>query len=347
MRFRTISLRTGDDDRHATAAARSNNGLGPSLGGYTFADVNRDTAGARDGTPDPVLVTRLLQDQVPELAGRQVRQSPAVGSSNWVFRVGDGHAVRLPRSDAYAVDLLTEARWLPCLSPLLKTPVPNVEFLAEPSALFPRPWTLVTWLPGENPKKLDAAGQMRLARSLGRFMLNLHDLDTFGLDPGAQRWGYRAGEPVNPTIDAWVEDAAQQLAGLFDPSQVRKAWRRLREVPAASGPPCWVHTDLSTENLLVAPDGQLVGVVDFGGLGIGDRSVDLLYAWSMFDQPAREVLRSEAQADEPTWRRARAWAFVGPGLSTICSYRDSMPARTETLITMVEAVSEEVGVPLR
>ncbi len=276
-----------------------------------------------------------------------MRQSHAVGSSNWVFRVGDGHAVRLPRSDAYAVDLLTEARWLPRLSLSLETPVPDVELLAEPSVLFPRPWTLVTWLPGENPRELDPAEQMRLARSLGRFMWNLHDLDTFGLEAGARRWGYRAGEPVNETIDAWVEDAAQQLAGLFDPTQVRKAWRRLREVPAASGAPCWVHTDLSTENLLVAPDGQLVGVIDFGGLGIGDRSVDLLYAWSMFDEPAREELRSEAQADEATWLRARAWAFVGPGLSTICSYRHSMPARTRTLIRMVEAVSEDVGVPLR
>jgi aminoglycoside phosphotransferase (APT) family kinase protein len=261
--------------------------------------------------------------------------------------VGDDHAVRLPRSDAYAVDLRTEARWLPRLSPLLDTPVPDVTFVAEPSDLFPRPWTLVTWLPGENPNELEPAEQLRLARGLGRFMRNLHDLDTFGLEAGAQQWGYRAGEPVNDSIDAWLEDAARQLAGLFDPSQVRKAWRRLREVPAASEPPCWVHTDLSTENLLVAPGGQLVGVVDFGGLGIGDRSVDLLYAWSMFDQPAREVLRTEACADEATWRRARAWAFVGPGLSTICSYRDSMPARTRTLIRMVEAVSEEVGVPLR
>lgn len=110
--------------------------------------VAHDMAGARGGTPDPGLVSRLLQEQRPELAGRPVRPSHAFGSSNWVFRVGDGHAVRLPRSDAYAVDLLTEAQWLPRLSPLLDTPVPDVEFLAEPSALFPRPWTLVTWLSG-------------------------------------------------------------------------------------------------------------------------------------------------------------------------------------------------------
>ena len=101
------------------------------------------------------------------------------------------------------------------------------------------------------------------------------------------------------------------------------------------------------ENLLATPDGDLAGVIDFGGLSVGDRSVDLLYAWSMFDEPAREVLRSESEADEVTWLRARAWAVVGPDLLSIENYRHSMPNRTAKLTKMVEAVAEEVGVSLR
>lgn len=67
----------------------------------------------------------------------------------------------------------------------------------------------------------------------------------------------------------------------------------------------------------------------------------------MFDEPAREVLRLEAETDEVTWLRARAWAFVGPGLLTIQNYRESMPDRTARLTKMVEAVAAEVGVTLR
>ncbi len=152
---------------------------------------------------------------------------------------------------------------------------------------------------------------------------------------------------MTDVIDGWAHSAAHHLEDLFVPGQVREAWRRVRDVPPASGPPCWVHTDLSAENLLASPDGDLVGVVDFGGLGVGDRSVDLLYAWSMFDAPAREVLRAESGADEATWLRARAWAFVGPGLLTIVNYRHSMPERTARLTRMVEVVAEEVGVSLR
>ncbi len=297
--------------------------------------------------PDAGLVVRLLREQFPALAGHDVRPSPASGSSNWVFRVGDEDAVRLPRSDAYTADLLTEARFLPRLAPHLAVPVPEVRFLAEPSALFPRPWTVVTWVPGEPPGALSPPEQARLAAGLGRFMRALHAVDTLGLDSGSARWGYRAGEPVTDMIDDWADSAGQHLEGLFVPAKVREAWRRIRDVPPASRPPCWVHTDLSAENLLASPDGGLVGVVDFGGVGVGDRSVDLLYAWSMFDTSAREVLRAESDADEATWLRARAWAFVGPGLLTIVNYRDSMPARTERLTRMVEVVAEEVGVCLR
>ena len=82
-------------------------------------------------------------------------------------------------------------------------------------------------------------------------------------------------------------------------------------------------------------------------MGIGDRSVDLLYAWSMLDTSAREVLVTESGADEATWLRARAWAFVGPGLLTIAHYRHSMPDRTARLTRMVEVIAEEVGISLR
>ncbi len=84
-------------------------------------------------------------------------------------------------------------------------------------------------------------------------------------------------------------------------------------------------------------------MIDFGGLGIGDRSVDLLYAWSLLDAPARDLLRITSGADEATWSRARAWAFVGPGLVTIASHCHSMPARTERLSSMIDTIAAEVG----
>lgn len=297
--------------------------------------------------PNSELVTRLLSAQAPHLAAQTVVLSANSGSSNWVFRLGAEYAVRLPRSESYVDDLRKEATWLPRLGPELPIPVPQIVVEGEPTALFERPWTVVTWVPGELPGDQDGPEQARLASTLGRFVQRLHGLDTGDLPAGAQRWGYRCGDPVTDEIDGWADSAAHDLADLFDPGQVREAWRRLRDIPPAPEPPCWVHTDLSAENLLVGPDGDLVGVIDFGGLGIGDRSIDLLYARGLFDRPARDIFRTESCVDEATWLRARAWAFVGPGLRTLAHYRHSLPQRTARLTTMVEAVAAEVGVSLR
>ena len=276
-----------------------------------------------------------------------VRVSPASGSSNWVFRLGDALAVRLPRADTYVPDLLKEIRWLPHIAPQVVSPVPEVIASGEASQAFPRPWAVVSWMPGELPLALDEVQQARFAETLGAFLQSLHAVDTTGAPHGAEHWGYRCGEPVTDPIDDWADKAATALADLFDPAGVREAWRRLRRVPPATQPVCWVHTDLSTENILAHHDGRLAGVIDFGGLGIGDRSVDLLYAWSLLDAPARDMLRIASGSDEATWSRARAWAFVGPGLLTIASYRHSMPARTGRLTSMVDTIAAEVGVQLR
>lgn len=297
--------------------------------------------------PGPATVTAVLREQAPDLAQLPVRASATRGSSNWVFRLGDELAVRMPRTDGYAEDLRNEIRWLPWLAPRLPAPVPAVVAVGDPSRIFPRPWSVVRWLPGELPLTLDSAQQGRLAGTLGSFLRSLHDLDTEGAPAGPERRGYRCGEPVTDTIDAWADEAADELDDLFDPTAVREAWRRLRDVPPPSGPACLVHTDVSAENLLIHPDGSVAAVIDFGGLGVGDRSVDLLYAWSLFEAPSREALRAAAGVDDATWARARAWAFVGPGLLTIADYRGSMPGRTARLVAMVERVAAEVGIRLR
>lgn len=308
--------------------------------------VNKGTQEVTGSVPTEALVRELLCEQAPELAALPLRRPAESGSSNVVFRLGDELAVRLPRTPAYASDLVKEIRWLPRLAPGLSTPVPTPRFVGVPSPVFALPWSVVSWIPGRTPGDQDAGTQARLAAGLGRFVRELHRLDTGG-EPAGDGWGYRCGEPVTTTIDGWARTAISRLVDLYDPRGLAETWRRVREVPPATGVPCWVHTDLSSENVLVDDAGRLSGVIDFGGLGIGDASVDLLYAWSLFDSPARERFRREAGADAATWTRARAWAFVGPGLQTLVDYRNTMPQRTARLRRMIEAIAAEVGVRIR
>lgn len=292
------------------------------------------------------IVRRLVDEQVPELADEPLVRSAESGSSNVVFRLGQKWAVRLPRSARYARDLQKELRWLPQLHPSLSVPIPVPHHQGRPTAEFPFEWAVMSWVPGTTPDELDADAQERLAVGLGRFTRELHAIDASGLPSGIDVWGYRCGDPVTDEIDDWASSAAAELTDLYDPSRVAEAWRRIRDVPP-SEVSCWVHTDLAAENLLVSHAGDLAGVIDFGGLGVGDPAVDLLYAWGLFDPPARETLRRAARVDDATWARARAWSFVGPGLLSLAHYRDSMPTRAARLRRMVEAAAADVGVVLR
>lgn len=113
--------------------------------------------------PNPALVAQLLREQAPHLSTQPVTETRGSGSSNWVLRLGLDHAVRLPRRDSYVDDLLKEAAWLPRLGPELNVPVPEVVFLGRPSPTFPRPWTVVTWVPGELPGRQSPSEQDHLA----------------------------------------------------------------------------------------------------------------------------------------------------------------------------------------
>ncbi len=72
--------------------------------------------------------------------------------------------------------------------------------------------------------------------------------------------------------------------------------------------PVWIHSDLLPANLLVR-EGSLSAVIDFGMMGIGDPSCDLIPAWSLFTCETRVLFRHQMQVDDATWMRAMGWAL--------------------------------------
>lgn len=236
--------------------------------------VSPSEAPAADVVPQPDDITRLLREQAPRLADLPVRAIPASGSSNWVFRLGERWAVRLPRTDAHVSDLLNEVRWLPRLAAGLPAPVPRVVAVGEPSEVCPRPWIVVSWLSGDRPARLDAPAQSRFARTLGEFLCALHEVDTGGVPAGAAHGGYRCGEPVTDTIDEWADRAATALADLFDEAAVREAWRRLRD-----GAIAWVVG----WSLTLFDSGEVVGANIGAGLVAFAAVAVVSLVWSCLD----------------------------------------------------------------
>lgn len=249
---------------------------------------------------DAALVRALLAEQHPDLAGEAVALA-AEGWDNVMFRVGDGLAARLPRRQLGADLLAVEARWLPPLAERLGVPVPAPVRAGGPGCGYPWAWSIVPWHVGETA---DA------------HPLRPHGVRDFGRALRALHAPAPADAPVNPFRGvplAARPDPLPALGALHAgavPRPLQRVWRRALAA-APPGPPTWTHGDLHARNVLGAPDGGLVAVIDWGDLGAGDPAVDLSALWTVIHPADHTVFCSTyGPVDGPLLDRARGWALV-------------------------------------
>jgi aminoglycoside phosphotransferase (APT) family kinase protein len=247
---------------------------------------------------DERLVRRLLAAQFPQWADLALERVASFGTDFAIFRLGDELAVRLPRIEWAADQPELEQAWLPRLAPHLPLAVPAPLATGEPEEGFPWRWTVAPWLPGRNLVEEPAVDA---GPELARFVLALRAFDTAGA-PESSR-----GRPL-ATRDRATRRAIAELDGKIDTQAVTAAWERALALPPWQGPPLWSHGDLLPGNLL-AVDGRLSGVIDWGGLGVGDPAAELIAAWATLDAPGRDLFRKEVEVDEATWERGRGLAL--------------------------------------
>ncbi|MCY7395433.1 MAG: phosphotransferase, partial [Nocardioides sp.] len=162
-----------------------------------------------------------------------------------------------------------------------------------------------------------------------------------GADPPLR--GYRGGPLGAADGDARAALAAcRDLPGLdLDVDRALRVWDQLVHLPQPAGAPAWFHGDLLAENLLVGA-GRLAGVLDLGGLGVGDPSVDLVVAWEVLGPAERETFRDLVGVDKDTWLLGAGWALLVAAL-TFPYYWHTMPARCRDRMTMARAVLQALG----
>lgn len=294
---------------------------------------------------DLPLVRALIDRTMPALQALPLRRLASTGSSNALFRLGDGLLVRLPRQPGGTATITKEARWLPYVGPKLPSAVPEVVVVGEPGFGYPEHWSVVRWIEGDTPTPLPhntsgAAPRHDLALDLAAIVAALRQVqvpeDALG-DP-ALRW-YRGGPLA--TMDEQVRDdlaACRTLSNFdLDFAAAERLWEEAMKLPSATPTgPQWLHADLAAENLLVR-DGRLAAVLDFGGLSVGDPTVDLAVAWEVLDPAACDTFRSALGVDDATWMRGRAWALC-LALMTFPYYWHTMPQRCAHRLTTAHAV---------
>ncbi|MDN4175540.1 aminoglycoside phosphotransferase family protein [Nocardioides sp. SOB77] len=291
---------------------------------------------------DVDLVQRLVADAFPALAGRELVPVATSGSSNTMFRLGRDLVVRLPRQPGGGASITKEARWLPYVAGRLPVAVPEVVGVGEPALGYPERWSVTSWLPGAVPRPpVSGAASVRLARDLADLVAHLRAMVVpAGVATDASLSWYRGGPLA--ALDADVRMSATACAGLGLPLDLRAALRVWDLAVAAEEtvePSVgWYHGDLVAENLLVDRAGRLSAVLDLGGLGVGDPTVDLVVAWEVLDAEGRAVFRRALDVDDATWTVSRGWAVL-IGLVTFPYYGATMPQRCADRVAMVQAAT--------
>lgn len=270
---------------------------------------------------DAGLVRRLLVSQYPEWADLPIERVASDGTDNAIYRLGEELAVRLPRIQWASEQPAKECEWLPRLAPLLPLTVPVPLAKGMPAEGYPWSWSVVPWLRGENALPERLVDMRAAASTLGAFVAALQRIGAaVGPPPGAHNSSRGVALAQR---DAAVRTAIAELGGKVDGGAVTAAWEAALAAPVWDGEPVWLHGDLQAGNLL-ASDGRLSAVIDFGCLGVGDPACDVMAAWAYFSGEARDAFRAVLPVDDATWARGRGWA-LSVGLIAIPYYEQTNP----------------------
>jgi aminoglycoside phosphotransferase (APT) family kinase protein len=270
---------------------------------------------------DVTLVDRLVAAQFPEWADMPIEPVLSAGTDNALYRLGDGMVVRLPRINWAVGQVEKEHEWLPRLAPLLPLRIPVPLAKGVPAAGYPWEWSVYRWVDGESATGERIADLGRAATDLAYFVGALQQVDPEGGPTPGQHNSFR-GVPL-AARDAETRVAIAALEGSIDVAAATTEWEVALDAPVWSNAAVWIHGDLQPENLLTVR-GRLSAVIDFGCLGVGDPSCDLMVAWTLFSGRSRDLFRSALSVDDATWARGRGWA-LSFGLIALPYYESTNP----------------------
>ncbi len=280
---------------------------------------------------DAALVRHLLATQHPQWADLPISRVASAGTDNAMYRLGDDLAVRLPRIH-WAVDSVDkEQTWLPRLAPNLPLPVPIPIASGAADDRYPHRWGVVRWLDGQLATAEAVDSLSDVAHELATFVGALRTIDPAG-GPIHSR-----GAPVRAQDDG-IRSAVAALGDLLDVETFLAAWDRVLAAPDHTGPPTWFHGDLGDLNLL-AVDGQLSAVIDWGTCGVGDPAVDCRIAWNLFGPAEREIYRTALSVDDATWERGKGWALSA--VTGVGYYHETNPTLVEQALRGINAVLDD------
>jgi aminoglycoside phosphotransferase (APT) family kinase protein len=222
------------------------------------------------------------------------------------YLVNDGWIVQFPKAEDVRDKLRKEIGFLERLKPFLSVETPTVQLLSDDpfcvaypvlageQALFNRSVAL----PGAWPEQL------------GITLSELHRVSptTVGLEPAppvvwqqtCRVWFDRLLKRVLPLLPAMESDVLS--------NQVRRFMAELD----LGFPPSVIHRDIGPEHILLSDAGDLVAIIDWAEVMIGDPAIDFSWLIDRWPAQAEQALSRYGPQDDAFRKRAKMYAQLGP-----------------------------------
>ena len=232
------------------------------------------------------LVEELLR-QCPELDLGELVHVGA-GWDHDVWRCGD-LLVRFPHQRESLVAAARTAGILAHLADQIPIAIPVPIHIGEAQDGYPGVFVAYRWLPGELPAglRLTEADRAAAAQPLAHALRALHAIPV----AVAQGWGLQQAE-IDGELKLRSENGrlrAQQLSDGPYADLARRAAEAM-EIPPAECPlaeRCVVHGDLHSGQVLLDTRHQLVAIIDWDEVAIGDPAYDLMMVYGFIPPAAR------------------------------------------------------------
>lgn len=234
------------------------------------------------------------------IGGTRIRSVRRLGEG-WASRsylVNDEWVFKLPKSDRDWSDLTREIAFLEWAAGQLPAAVPRFELTVGPFPAARHGFATYRYLPGEplEVRALSGPNKTRVADQLAGFLRAMH-----ALAPPADVASQLPHEDARAAAIDYREGFERELAArLSEDARGRIVERLERYIDTAGNfdfTPVVLHADLSREHVL-ANNGDVSAVIDFGDVNWGDPDYDFSYLFTDFGEHfALEVARRYGHQD--------------------------------------------------
>lgn len=238
------------------------------------------------------------------------------GFDNTAFLVDEAWVFRFPRRTIAAPLLLTEAAVLPAIAGRVPLAVPLPCLVGQPSEGYPWAFTGYRLLRGRTASSAELTETLRvaLARPVAEFLRALHAIpaaEVRALGLGGDPWS-RLDVPARAAElrRGFAELQRLEIVGGSAPGRLERVIESVSSL-GPRPPEVPVHGDLYSQHVLVDEQARPTAVIDWGDVHVGDRALDVAFAWIFLPPAGREAfVRAYGGVDDETWRLARFRALV-------------------------------------